>query len=99
MWGASPLTARRMDPRALREVLTQLTTPMPTWWRRPGDVTAETLVVAGGRRSHLSQPRFSLLTQALPHAHLVTIEAGHRVDSRRPDEFAAALPATLGPQG
>ncbi|MGO4958223.1 alpha/beta fold hydrolase [Luteococcus sp. Sow4_B9] len=91
MWALSPLTRRRMDPRALRQVLAELTQPQPGWWAGLSAITAPTLVIAGGRRSYLRQERFSALASRLPAATVEHIEAGHRVHSVKPEAFGAVV--------
>lgn len=88
---------RGFDHAAVTSAIRQLRAPDPDWWERLGSITAPTLVVSGGPRSHLSVPRLAEVAQAIPRARLVTIAAGHRVHSRRPREFAAAVLPFLAP--
>lgn len=81
------LTHRRCDPRLLRDVITDLRRPQPDWWAGLAAVTAPTLILAGGHRSHLDQTRFTNLTNSMPNATITTIEAGHRIHSRRPERW------------
>ena len=79
------------DRRALTEVVRQLREPDPGWWERIPLITAPTLVIGGGPRSHVSPERLASLAAALPDGRLITIPAGHRVHSTRPVEFQEAV--------
>ncbi|MGZ0147277.1 alpha/beta fold hydrolase [Kribbella sp. WER1] len=85
------LTRRRCDPRLLRDVIADLRRPQPSWWSGLPAVTAPTLVLAGGPKSHLDQTRFALLSDSLPNATVTTIEAGHRIHRHAPDRWLAAV--------
>lgn len=84
MRALAPLGRRRFDPAMLRSVLDELGTPMPWWWQELDRLTMPTLLIGGGRRSHLDQRRFDLVADRIPDARQHTIEAGHRVHSRQP---------------
>ncbi|WP_168217889.1 alpha/beta fold hydrolase [Occultella kanbiaonis] len=83
----APLGRRHFDPRMLRQVLDGLRTPQPHWWDGLPRISAPTLIVAGGRRSHLDQGRYPRLAQTLPEASLANVDVGHRVHSLAPVEF------------
>ncbi|GIF68352.1 dihydrolipoamide acetyltransferase [Asanoa ishikariensis] len=86
------LAARRgFDPRAMISVVRQLSAPDPAWWDRLASITAPTLVVSGGPRSHIPPARLAEVTRAIPAARLVTIPVGHRVHSLDPARFHAAV--------
>ncbi|MFI2711689.1 alpha/beta fold hydrolase [Micromonospora sp. NPDC018662] len=59
------------------------------------EITAPTLVVAGGPTSHLPQHELARMTTRIPAARLVTVAAGHAVPTTRPAEFAAAVRSFL----
>jgi pimeloyl-ACP methyl ester carboxylesterase len=82
---------RGFDRRLVRPIITELRTPDPQWWTALRRVTVPTLVISGGPTSHVPAARLRDLTLALPDADLVTIDAGHRVHSLRPHDFAAAV--------
>lgn len=69
----------------------QLNDPDPAGRERLGEITAPTLVVGGGPRSHIAQDRLAGMAEQIPGARFVTIDEGHLVHSGRPDEFLAAL--------
>ena len=79
------------DRRAVRPIIAELRTPNPGWWNDLEAVKAPTLVISGGSGSHNSPARLREVASALPDARMVTIEAGHRIHSTRPTEFAAAV--------
>lgn len=85
------LFRRDFDRRVVPEILTQLRAPDPHWWDGLAAITAPTLVISGGPRSHVLPARLAELTAEIPHAELITIAAGHRVHSTRPDEFRDAV--------
>ncbi|MEV5966854.1 alpha/beta hydrolase [Kribbella sp. NPDC051952] len=84
------LTHRRCDPVLLRDVITELRRPRPSWWAGLADLTAPTLLLAGGPKSHLDQSRFALVADVLPDAKVTTIEAGHRIHSHAPEQWLAS---------
>ncbi len=73
----------------------QLDTPPADWLERLGDITAETLVVAGGPSSHVPQDGVAELADRIPGGRLLTIPAGHLVHAARPEAFTAAVSAFL----
>jgi len=90
---------RGFDPKAVTAAVRQLRVPDPGWWDRLGLITAPTLLVSGGPASHIPARQMAQAARAIPGARLVTIPAGHRVHSRRPREFlAAVLPFLAGAQ-
>ncbi|MDR7275154.1 alpha/beta fold hydrolase [Catenuloplanes atrovinosus] len=79
------------DGRALAAAVRQLRAPDPGWWDRVPLITAPTLVIGGGPRSHVSAERLAALARALPDGRLLTIPAGHRVHSTAPAAFQDAV--------
>ncbi|MBO8190964.1 alpha/beta hydrolase [Streptomyces oryzae] len=66
--------------------------PDPRWWDRLQDITAPTLLVGGGDRSHLPQEDLELMAERMPQARVITIDgAGHLVHEARPMEFTRAV--------
>ncbi|GGT79678.1 MULTISPECIES: alpha/beta fold hydrolase [Streptomyces] len=91
-----PLAARPEGPPAFDwEVVlatdAQLNEPDPAWREELSAVTAPTLVLGGGERSHLPQEQLVWLAGKIPGARHVTIEAGHLIHASAPDEYLAAL--------
>ncbi|MFC4586430.1 alpha/beta fold hydrolase [Sphaerisporangium corydalis] len=70
--------------------------PDPAWVERLSEITAPTLVIAGGAASHVSQESVAEVAARIPGARLVTIEAGHDVHATRPADFLAVLTDFLG---
>ncbi|MFH8371063.1 alpha/beta fold hydrolase [Streptomyces sp. NPDC018031] len=71
--------------------------PDPRWAEDLAAVTAPTLVIAGGPASHIAQPEVAELAARVPDGRLITIDAGHLVHERRPEEFLAAVREFLDP--
>ncbi|WP_327323827.1 alpha/beta hydrolase [Streptomyces sp. NBC_01210] len=69
--------------------------PDPRWLERLSGITAETLVVAGGPRSHV--PRGGIVEPArrVPGGRVVTIPVGHLIRHAAPEEFTEAVSAFL----
>jgi 3-oxoadipate enol-lactonase len=65
--------------------------PDPALWELFAGITARTLVIRGGSRSHLDQDEQARMAEKIPAARLVTIEAGHNVHVVAPGEFVAAV--------
>lgn len=83
-WRVVPaLAAQRNDPPARhREGLSAITAP--------------TLLVAGGPRSHLRQDQLAEVAERIPGGRLTTLDAGHMVHDEMPDAFLALLREFLG---
>jgi 3-oxoadipate enol-lactonase len=79
------------DWEAVAAIRRQRADPDTADWDLLTRITAPTLVVAGGNRSHLPQAEIARMARAIPRGRLVTIEAGHFVHRDRPAEFAALL--------
>ncbi|MFI8086216.1 alpha/beta fold hydrolase [Kitasatospora sp. NPDC086009] len=79
------------DWAVVKPVKAQLDTPEPVWLERMAAITAPTLVVAGGRASHVPQDRIAEMAGRIPDCRVVTVEAGHLVHHTRPAEFVAAV--------
>ncbi|MEU9886766.1 alpha/beta hydrolase [Sphaerisporangium sp. NPDC051011] len=95
-----PVPERPADPfpfdwAMVEQTAHQRNNPDPAWLKRLGEITAPTLVLAGGAASHLPQDQVADLAVRVPGAELVTIEAGHEIHKNRPDEFLAAVTAFL----
>jgi pimeloyl-ACP methyl ester carboxylesterase len=84
---------RGYDRRAVISAVRQLRVPDPAWWARLPLITAPTLLISGGPTSHIPPRQLAEMAQLIPHCSVVTVPAGHRVHSRRPEQFlAAAVP-------
>jgi len=69
-----------------------LATPDPGWWAALPRISAGTLLVSGGDTSHVARSRMQRMSRAVPGCRLVTLPgAGHRVHSRQPGQFSAAV--------
>ncbi|WP_405595152.1 alpha/beta fold hydrolase [Streptomyces sp. NBC_01410] len=74
----------------------QIDAPPPAWLERLGLITAETLVVGGGPRSHVPQDGVAELGRLIPGARVVTIAAGHLIHRAEPKAFTEAAGTFLG---
>lgn len=83
------------DWRVVAAVARQRNAPPARHLDGLAEITAPTLIVAGGPRSHLPQHQLAEIASRIPGARLTTIEAGHMVHDERPAEFLAALRAFL----
>ena len=62
-----------------------------TAWERLGQITAKTLIVAGGHKSHVSQKKIAEAAGLIPDATVVTIDAGHHVHVGQSELFASTV--------
>jgi len=68
----------------------QIDNPDPAWLEQLSQVSAETLVLAGGPASHILQDRVAELATRIPGARLETIQAGHLIHHAQPAAFTGA---------
>jgi 3-oxoadipate enol-lactonase len=85
------------DWRLLPAVAVQRNAPDPAWWRELTAITAPTLLIAGGPRSHLRQDQLARVADRIPDCRLTTIDAGHMVHDERPDDFLREVRDFLSP--
>lgn len=79
------------DWDAVPALMTEASTYDARSWEELATITAPTLLVHGGSRSHLTADKVAEVVAAIPDATLVTVEAGHHVHRRAPEEFTAAV--------
>lgn len=91
------------DPEMLRDTERQFVAPDPAWRDDLKRITAPTLVLHGGARTHVPADQVAAL---IPGARLVTINVGHLIHTDAPTEFLAAVdpflshpPDTIRPHG
>ncbi len=82
---------RGFDRKAVVSAVRQLRAPDPAWWDGLASISANTLVICGGSASHIPQGLLAQAARSIPDSQLVTIPAGHRVHSKSPQEFLAAV--------
>lgn len=70
--------------------------PDPRWLADLGRISARTLVLGGGPRSHLPQERVAELARRIPDARCVTIPVGHLIHAAAPEQFTAPVREFLG---
>ncbi|WP_286175996.1 alpha/beta fold hydrolase [Arthrobacter sp. NEB 688] len=83
------------DWAVVEQVRPEIDDPDPAWPRLMAHVALPTLVVAGGSTSHVPQEHVRELSDTLPDARLVTIDAGHLVHATEPRRFTAAVRSFL----
>lgn len=67
----------RTSWRVLPGVAVQRNAPRARHWDGLAEITAPTLIIAGGPRSHLRQDELAQVAEGIPGARLTTIDAGH----------------------
>ncbi|MEV5573885.1 alpha/beta hydrolase [Spirillospora sp. NPDC052269] len=65
----------------------QVDDPDPLWLELLGRITARSLVIGGGPRSHIPQDRIDELARRIPNGRSETIAAGHLIHDAEPDAF------------
>lgn len=73
----------------------QIDMPDPRWLERLSRITAQTLVLAGGPRSHVPQDGIAELARRIPGAQVVTIPVGHLIHRAAPETFTEVVSAFL----
>ncbi|MFJ3820855.1 alpha/beta fold hydrolase [Streptomyces nodosus] len=73
----------------------QIDVPDPGWLERLGRITAKTLVLAGGPRSHVPQDGVAELARRITGGRLVTVPVGHLIHHAAPEAFTEAVSAFL----
>lgn len=76
-------------------IVGQFADPDPTWWERLSDISAPTLLIAGGPSSHIPQDKLEEVAARIPRCSIVTIPVGHHIHEARPVEFNEAVAAFL----
>lgn len=89
------------DWRVVPAIAVQRNAPPARHWDGLAEITAPTLLIAGGPASHLRQDQLARAAARIPDARVITIDAGHMVHDTRPAEFLAAVREFLGtpPEG
>ncbi|MEV8595951.1 alpha/beta hydrolase [Streptomyces sp. NPDC052012] len=83
------------DWAVVEAVRRQIDRPDPVWLERLGRITARTLLVAGGPRSHVPQDGIAEMARRIPGGRVVTIPVGHLVHQEAPAAFTEAVTAFL----
>jgi pimeloyl-ACP methyl ester carboxylesterase len=86
------------DWRVVEQVRPEIDHPDPRWSDVAAGISAPTLVIAGGPSSPVPQEHVAELVRILPDGRLGTVDAGHLVHARRPDEFTQHLLTFLDEQ-
>jgi len=83
------------DWRMVEQVRPEIDDPDPRWPAVVARIAAPTLVIAGGPSSPVPQEHVAELVRTIPDGRLVTVDAGHLVHAKRPEEFTHHLQAFL----
>jgi pimeloyl-ACP methyl ester carboxylesterase len=79
------------DWRVVEQVRPEIDEPDPPWRGVMAEISAPTLVIAGGPTSPVPQEHIAELVHVLREGRLVTVDAGHLVHETRPEEFTRHL--------
>ncbi|MFE6254517.1 alpha/beta fold hydrolase [Agromyces sp. NPDC057865] len=95
-----PMAARPEGPldfdwEVVPQVHAELDDPDRTSWPALADITAPTLIVAGGPTSHVPQELLVVASEHIPNATLVTIPVGHNVHATASDAFIEVVEGWL----
>ncbi|MGW6399514.1 alpha/beta fold hydrolase [Streptomyces sp. NPDC055134] len=90
-----PNGALTFDWEMVLAVRRQIDVPDPGWLERLSQITAKTLVLAGGPHSHVSQDGVAELARRIPGGRVVTIPVGHLIHHAAPEPFTEAVSAFL----
>ncbi|MFF0221956.1 alpha/beta fold hydrolase [Streptomyces sp. NPDC004629] len=93
---ARPDGALTFDWEVVLAVRRQIDQSDTRWLERLGQITAETLVLAGGPHSHVPQDGVAELARRIPVGRVVTIPVGHLIHHAAPEAFTEAVSAFLG---
>lgn len=75
------------DWAAVPAIVAQVNNPERIWWQRLPEITAPTLLIAGGPASHVRQDMIEQAAARIADCRLLTIPAGHNIHRTRPKEF------------
>lgn len=92
---ARPDGALTFDWEMVLAVRRQIDQPDPRWLERLGQITAETLVLAGGPHSHVPQNGVVELARRIPGGRVIAIPVGHLIHHAAPEAFTEAVSAFL----
>ncbi|MGW6485523.1 alpha/beta fold hydrolase [Streptomyces sp. NPDC055059] len=90
-----PDGALTFDWEMVLAVRRQIDVPDPRWLERLSQITAKTLVLAGGPHSHVPQDGVAELARRIPGGRVVTIPVGHLIHHAAPEPFTEAVSVFL----
>ncbi|MEU2289004.1 alpha/beta hydrolase [Streptomyces sp. NPDC013178] len=93
-----PDGALTFDWEMVLAIRRQIDVPDPGWLEGLSEITAETLVVAGGPRSHVPQEGIAELARRIPGGQVITIPVGQLIHTAAPQAFTEAVSAFLSPE-
>lgn len=86
-----PAGSLDFDWAVVPPIIGQVNDGDPEAWEGLAAIAAPTLLIGGGRESHIPQDKLEEVAARIPGCTLVTIPAGHDVHTARPEEFAAVV--------
>lgn len=84
------------DWAAVPALMTEASTYDEGAWDELTRIIAPTLVVSGGARSHLPAELVADVVRRIPDCSLATVDAGHHVHRRAPEQFVETVLTWLG---
>lgn len=90
-----PDGALSFDWEMVPAVRRQIDVPDPRWLERLSQITAKTLVLAGGPHSHVPQDGVAEFAGRIPGGRVVTIPVGHLIHHAAPELFTEAVSTFL----
>jgi pimeloyl-ACP methyl ester carboxylesterase len=93
-----PRAVLAFDRAMTKPALTQFRQPHPDWWQRLPDISARTLVLAGGKGGMVDPIRLDAAAELIPDCTVVKFRSGHSIHRDRYREFeAAVMPFLMAP--
>ncbi|MGI8680436.1 MAG: alpha/beta fold hydrolase [Jatrophihabitans sp.] len=86
-----PPGALPFDWAVVPAIVEQVNDPTLRYWKHLPDISAPTLLIAGGPTSQIPQDKLVEVAKLVPDCTLVTIPAGHDVHESQPAAFVAAV--------
>ncbi|WP_068275080.1 alpha/beta fold hydrolase [Aldersonia kunmingensis] len=87
----SPRAVFAFDRAMTAAALTQFHTPNPQWWQRLPDITARTLILAGGSGSMVDPDKLDAAVAAIPDCTTLKFACGHSIHRDRYRDFENAV--------
>jgi len=83
-----PVEPLNFDWAVVPAIIGQVNAGDPVTWDGLREITAPTLLIGGGPKSHIPQDKLAEAAARIPRCTLLTIPAGHDIHTARPAQFA-----------
>lgn len=93
------LEALGFDWEVVPAISGQVNDPSRKWWPALAEITAPTLVIAGGATSHVPQELLVEVSERIPDCAIMTIPVGHNIHAARAAEFNEVVEGWLREAG